>query len=743
MGFALIFRSQHLQLVKYLIQLLLIFVLLPMVDAQKQSVEYEVEAYRTYGTIEIDGDLSEPEWRKVKPVDRFVQIEPYEGSPASQPMDVRILYDDSYIYFGFTCFDSDISKLVANEMRRDARDIHENDNVFILLDTYNDRRSGFFFRINSLGAMQDSKVINGGDSMNRDWDIVWECRTKINKNNWVLEVSIPFSQLRFEKQEHMVWGINLGREIARNKEEAIWSPVSKSYGGMAKYRTANLARLTGLTGIVPSRNLEISPYISPGLTKNDNDTNRVLDSGLDLKYGVTPNLTADFTYNTDFAQVEADQEEVNLTRFDLFFPEKRPFFLEGAGLFDFGIPRASFRRPPPLLLFYSRRIGIEEGNAIPITAGAKITGKTGPYGIGVLNVLTNEFSNPEDEIDIPSANYTVTRVKRDVLDQSSVGLIVVNKQESDRYNRSGGLDFLYRPNENLNVQGMWARTFDEKDMGSMETDASNQENAWSVGSRWRNDLFRLEGLYVDVGENFNPEVGFIRQQGIRRIRSEMRYTPWPRKFGVRRVWIGPEIDCILDQDNQLQTRDMTFLSWFEFESGGWVNFRTKHTLEHLEEEEEIRGIVIPAGKYSFSSFRTMIESDESKMISGRIGANFGGFWDGSRRGFDLGISFKPNGHLSFQSGYEFNQVELGAESFDASVLSARLSYSISTTLFAKVFTQWNNNDDIISTNFLLNYIYRPGSDFYFVFNQINENVGTSNSMSESTFIVKMTYWWHL
>ena len=737
----LIFKSQRLRTVKYLLQFLFVYTLLPVVNSQNQSSEYQVEAYRTYESIEIDGDLSEPEWQKAKPVNHFVQIEPHEGSPISQPMEVQILYDDSHIYFGFTCFDSDLSKLVANEMRRDARDIHENDNVFILLDTYNDRRSGFFFRINSLGAMQDRKVINGGDSMNSDWDIVWECRTKINEDNWIVEIAIPFNQLRFEKQEQMVWGINLGREIPRNKEQAIWHPVSKSYGGRAKYRTANLARLIGLKGITPSRNLEFLPYILPGLTQNNNRTNQVFDSGLDLKYGITSNLTADFTYNTDFAQVEADQEQVNLTRFNLFFPEKRPFFLEGAGLFDFGIPRASYRRPPPLLLFYSRRIGIEEEKAIPIITGAKITGKTGPYGIGVLNVLTDEFSNEVEEIDISSTNYTVTRVKRDVLDQSSVGMIIINKQDSDRYNRSGGLDFLYRPNENLKVQGMWARTFGQEDVSSPEIDSPSQENAWSLGSRWRNDLFGVEGLYVDVGEDFNPEVGYIRRQGIRRIRSEMRYSPWPRKFGIRRVWIGPEFDYILNQDNQLETRDMTFSSFFEFESGGWINFRTNHTFERLEEQEEIRGITIPVGEYSFSSFSTMIESDESKMISGRIGAGFGGFWDGSRRGFDLGISFKPNGHFSFQSGYEFNQVELGAESLNASILSTRLSYSISTTLFAKLFAQWNNDNDTISTNFLLNYIYRPGSDFYFVFNQISESVGEPASSSESTFIAKMTYWW--
>ena len=320
----LIFKGQRLRAVKYLLQFLFVYTLLPVVNSQNQSSEYQVEAYRTYESIEIDGDLSEPEWQKAKPVNHFVQIEPYEGTPISQPMEARILYDDSHIYFGFTCFDSDLSKLVANEIRGDARDIHENDNVFILLDTYNDRRSGFFFRINSLGAMQDRKVINGGDSMNSDWDIVWECRTKINEDNWIVEIAIPFSQLRFEKQEQMVWGINLGREIPRNKEQAIWHPVSKSYGGRAKYRTANLARLIGLKGVTPSRNLEFLPYILPGLTQSDNRTNQVFNSGLDLKYGITSNLTADFTYNTDFAQVEADQEQVNLTRFNLFFPEKRP-----------------------------------------------------------------------------------------------------------------------------------------------------------------------------------------------------------------------------------------------------------------------------------------------------------------------------------------------------------------------------------------------------------------------------------
>ena len=351
-------------------------------NVRAESHDHQVKAYRTYQSIEIDGDLTEEDWKHAEPIDEFVQIEPYEGEISSESMEVRVLYDNENIYFGFTCFDSDISQLVANEMRRDSRDLHDNDTVFLILDTYNDRRSGFFFRMNALGAIQDRAVTNSGDTFNSDWDAVVECKSKINDTYWTSELSIPFSQLRFEKSDPIIWGMNTGRELARNQEEVIWVPVPASYGGRAKYRTSNLGSLVGLSGIAPSRNLEVLPYILPGVTQiNGNDaglkTEGKFKIGVDAKYGITSNLTADITYNTDFAQVEADEEQVNLTRFSLFFPEKRPFFLEGAGLFDFGVPRTSFRRPPPMLLFYSRRIGLAEGNAIPIIFGGKRAAKWG------------------------------------------------------------------------------------------------------------------------------------------------------------------------------------------------------------------------------------------------------------------------------------------------------------------------------------------------------------------------------
>jgi len=720
-------------------------------SADSGSTLYRAEAYRTFENIEIDGALDELDWQHAKPIRKFVQIEPNERQPSTQTTEVRILYDEENIYFGFTCFDSNIEKLVANEMRRDARDLHNNDNVFVLLDTYNDCRSAVFFRTNPLGARQDYAITNCGDSFNRDWDAVWKCNAKISEGHWTAEIGIPFNQLRFNKSDPMVWGMNVGREIPRNNEGAIWVPVSKSYGGRAKFRTANLGRLVGLEDIIPKRHLELLPYILPGLSRDEiaDETSSELDIGLDVKYGLTSNLTADLTLNTDFAQVEADEEQVNLTRFSLFFPEKRPFFLEGAGLFDFGIPRASFRRPPPLLLFYSRRIGIEDGHAIPVIAGGKLTGKAGPYGIGMLNVLTDEFhhesTDPDDIVDVPRTNYSVLRLTRDLFSGSQIGFIAINKQnssatkandngDSDAYNRAGGFDFVYRPIENLDVRGLWAGTFDS---------AENSGNAWYLGAKWQDNRFRLDSSYTDIGESFNPEAGFVRRQGVRRMRNDLRYTPWPGVFGIRQIQIGPEIDYILNQENELETSQITLESRFELDSGARITLQAHRTSEHLDEDFEIRdGIFIPTDDYDFTYFSAEIRTDESKMISAELTFNIGDFFNGEKRGFGIDGSFKPSGRFNLEPLLLFERVNLPSDEFNAVIFGGRATYAFSTTLFAKLFAQWNSDDDVISSNFLLNYIYRPGSNFFFVFNQTYETDGDKTELVDSTFIAKMTYWWN-
>ena len=729
---------------RYLYVLSFIFIFPICVGTTSEPMEYRAEAYRTSQSIEIDGDFSEADWQHAKPINQFVQTEPNEGAPVTESTEVRILYDDKNVYFGFTCSSSRRDHIVANEMRRDAEGLRENDNVFILLDTYNDKRNGVFFRINPLGAMQDIALTNSGDTRNTSWDAVWDCRAKIHDTHWTAEIAIPFSQLRFKRSDSMVWGVNFGRTLRRKNEEATWVPVSRQYGSLSKYRTANLGSLVGLAGITPSRRLEFLPYVLPGISRTEEDasTDGVFDAGLDVKYGLTSNLTADLTLNTDFAQVEADQEQVNLSRFSLYFPEKRPFFLEGAGMFDFGIPSPTFFAPPPLILFYSRRIGLEEGYAIPIIGGGKITGKIGPYGVGLLNVSTDEFhtdasvTDEDDIVDLSRTNYSVLRVRRDLFSGSSVGGVVINKQDTDTYNRAGGLDFAYRPNDSIDVRGLWARTY--------ENDVSDGNDAMYFGGTWRNSLLRFNGAYTFIGEDFNPEVGFVRRQGSRRLRGQIRFTPWPRKFGVRRIFMGPDVDYILNQDDELETREFSLTNWIQLEQGNWINLEIRRTSEFLDEDFEIRDdVIIPVGDYDLTSVRTMIDTDEGRKISGGFGANYGTFFDGTRRGFDVRANFKPSGRLAFETRYQFNRVDLPNETpFNVNVFGSRIVYSFTTTLYAKLFAQWNSDDEVISTNFLLNYIYRPGSDFYLVFNQVYDSDGTNTVLEESSAVAKMTYWWN-
>ncbi len=715
-------------------------------NVNSESHNLQIQAYRTFESVEIDGDLNEADWQKAQVIKKFVQIEPNEGEISTEPMEVRILYDNDNIYFGFICYDSKISKLVANEMRRDARDIHENDNVFLLLDTYNDKRSGFFFRTNALGAIQDRVITNNGDTLNDDWDAVVACRSRINDTSWTSEISIPFNQLRFKESDPMSWGINVGRELVRNQEESIWAPVPTSYGGLAKYRTTNLGTLKGLEGITPSRSIEILPYILPGITQEYNEetiveTTQRFKLGFDAKYGITSNLIADLTYNTDFAQVEADQEQINLTRFNLFFPEKRPFFLEGAGLFDFGIPRQSFRRPPPMLLFYSRQIGLHEGNAIPIIFGAKATGKVGSYGVGLINVLTDGFydepeEEDEDPIDISRTNYSVVRLTKDGAAGSRFGMMVVNKDEFGDYNRAGGFDFEFRPNDRFDIRGMWARTF--------SPNMSGKNNAWYIGTRWRNELLRFGGSFTDIDDDFDPAVGYVRDQGIRQIRGDLRFAPRPNKYGIRELWSGPEVSYVLNQDNVLERWRFSYSHWTSFTTGDSVMFSFRREFERLDEDFEVRDdIFIPIGDYQFGVFGGRFSTSDSRIISITTGFEIGEFYNGELRKYYIDGSLKPSVRISINLDYEFNRVLLPDDSFDANLFSGRFNYSFSTNLFAKLYAQWNTETEQILTNFLINYIYRPGSDFYFVFNQTYDtDKTTKNILQDSTIVAKMTFWWN-
>ena len=737
---------QRLQGAKILMLLWICLIFVPhSADAQTERELPRMSAHRTSEEIKVDGVFDEAVWQTVKPIRQLYQITPDQGEPATEQSEIRILYDDKKLYFGFIFFDSEMDKIVANDMRRDSDGLRSNDYGFLLLDTYNDRRNAVFFRFTPVGGMEDTAVSNSGGSLNSSWDIVWECRCRINEDNWTVEIAIPFSQLRFEKNDVMNWGVNFGREIARKREISAWNEAPKTYGGLAKYRTAYFGTLEGLEGISPSRHLELLPYVLPGASydASTETTEGVFDAGLDLKYGVTPNLTADLTFNTDFAQVEADQEQVNLTRFSLFFPEQRPFFLEGASIFDVGIPRPSFRRPPPLLLFYSRQIGLAEGRAIPILGGGKMTGKIGPYGIGILNVTTNNFEDDEagipeeDMFSEPRTNYSVVRMNRDILAGSTVGGILIHKQDADAANSTVGLDFSYRPTREINIQGLFSRTLED-----LEMDFTPRSNAFFFGGDWRTNLFRLDASYTDIGEDFNPEVGYIQRSGIRRIRSSGSYTPWPGVFGIQEIQVGPEIDLVLSHENELETQEITFDTDFEFETGDDFGLQIKNTTENLDVGFILQDGEIPAGDYNFTSVQTSIRTSSSRMIAGQLQVEFGEFYSGTIRGLSIEATARPNAQLSVEPFIEFNRITLPEKAFDANAFGGRIGYSFSTTLFTKVFAQWSTDTDVLSANFLVNYIYRPGSDFYLVFDQSYDTRNGGVKLLGWTVVGKMTYWWN-
>jgi hypothetical protein len=692
------------------------------------------------GEIEVDGFITEADWQQADVADQFVQTDPVEGAPTTEPTRVRVLYDSKKLYVGFECLDSEPDRIVANEMRRDGR-LHRNDNVYVLLDTYNDKRSGFFFRVNPLGAMEDVLISDGGNRINQNWDAVWECKTARHDWGWSAEIAIPFNQLRFKRSEDMIWGLNFGRTIQRKREESSWSSVPRAYGYMGRYRTSNLGQLAGLKEIPASRHLEILPYLLPGATvvrQSEPETESVLKTGLDMKYGITSNLTADLTFNTDFAQIEADEEQVNLTRFSLFFPEKRPFFLEGSGLFNFGSSSSGGPRGPlPMMLFYSRRIGLAEGEAVPIIFGSKITGKLGAYGLGLLNVLTDE----KDDLKLPGANFSVLRLKRDILSRSNLGLILLNQQligqNQKGYDRALGLDFNLEPRHDLSFAGLWAKTNPSENVGQ-------SDSAWYLSGEWRRQLFRVETSYLDIGDRFEPQLGFVPRTGIRKLDADFRLIPVPHKYGIRRIYAGPEVSFTFDYNGRLQTRTLELMSWLEMEKGGRISFRVERNFERLDEDFEIRSnVMIPTGTYEFTSYQASISTDEGKMLSGEFRAQSGSFFDGQRRGAGMEAQFRPNGRLSWQWRYSHNKVDLPGGSFSTNLLSSRLNYSFSTTLFAKLFAQWNDSRDLISTNLLFNYIYRPGSNFYLVFNQGWDTSGNRTQVLDTTLLAKVTYLWNL
>ena len=700
---------------------------------------------------DLDGRLDDAAWSHAVPIEGFVQRDPNYWMPGSERTTARIIYDDKHIYFGFECWVADSSGFVANNMRRDSQ-LSGDDNIQIILDTYNDRQNGFFFFVNPLGAQSDLLLSNEGRTYNLDWDCNWVSRTQRYPDRWTAEVAIPFSQLRFKQSDEMTWGINLSRYDARKNEASQLVVGLQSSSPTERYRMSDIAELRGLTRIRTKRPIQVKPYALPGTTidylSTDPQEDASIEAGFDIRYGVTSNLSLDLSYNTDFAQVEGDQEQTNLTQFRLFFPEKREFFLEGANLFQFGEAsrRTGSGTRPPTLLFYSRRIGLEEGRKIPIIVGTKVAGKEGRTSIGVLNVTTEaaSFLDEDDSIRVHRTNYSVLRVRRDVFSKSNVGIIMVNKQIDDpisgwdRYNRAGGIDFNYSPTRDLNFQAFVARTWD--------SEVGDADDARFLSLNYRGRKFWTRLKYLDVEDQFEPEVGFVNRrsglEGFKRYDLYARWRPSPNFGNVRYMSIGPEAQVITDRNNDVKFW-VAELSWFtSFNTGDFWSIQVERTHDIVNEEftpsDRRDDVVVPPGTYTFTTVRTGPRPSRSRKFRPGFSFEAGTYYTGRRYTFESETAFLPSGRLSYELSYEGNWLRLPQGNLSIHTFSNRLLYSFTTDFFVKLFVQWNSDKELVSTNFLLSYRYRPGSDFFLVFDNAYETVSGLDRRNRSV-LVKLSY----
>jgi hypothetical protein len=691
------------------------------------------------GAPDIDGHLDDAVWQSAARVTDFIQTEPSNGEPSTQRTVVFIAYNTHALLIGARLEDTDSSRIAANEYRRDA-DLEADDAFEVFLDTFRDRRNAFYFATNPAGAQRDALVRNEGAVLNYEWDGIWDVASSRDAGGWTTEISIPFSTLRFRAGSTDGWGVNFGRRIARNRERSYWTPIDRDWGFDSEWRASAYGTLKGLAQARPRGRLQIKPYVLGGLEHDlldePNDADFRRDVGLDAKVAVTSTLMADFTVNTDFAQVEADQEQVNLTRFPLFFPEKREFFLENAGLFHVG-ELTRFEEPPATLLFFSRRIGLyDDEYEVPILAGARLTGKIGATDIGVFDIVTRETQIDED-IFVPQTNFAAARVKRDILSRSSVGALVLSKSPADEgaSNQVVAADATIAPNQNTRFHGFASKSF--------TSGLSGSDHALGVDGNWESDKGFVSGSYVDIGDNFNSEMGFLQRTGIRKVRGTAMVSPRPGKLGIRQLWMGMDHIYITDREGKLESQANNIGPFIMFENGaflfaGWLNLA-----EGLTEPFEIRdGVEIPVGTYRFNQGVIQYMGDRSRVISANAGVVWGGFFDGRIRSFNIAGQLRPHRRLAVQIQYFRNHVDLPLEggNFVTNLGIARALFAFSPKAYIRGLFQYNDDDQEARANILFRYTYRPGADIFVVLNEERDTDVVGWNVTNRELLVKMTFY---
>ena len=697
-------------------------------------------------SIRMDGLLDEPIYRRIPAVGGFIQQEPHEGAPATEKTEPWVFFDSRNIYVSARCFDSHPERMVLNEMRRDNFNIYQNENFTVVLDTFYTRRSGFFFQTNPLGAIRDQEVTSERDN-NNDWNTVWDSRSATFSQGWTMEMVIPFKSLRYRQGGPQIWGINLRRVVRWKNEQTFLAPVPASYGFRAIYKFSSAATLVGLETPSASRNLELKPYAIAALTTNrmaavpfSNDVNA--DAGLDVKYGLTRGLIADVTYNTDFAQVEADEQQVNLTRFSLFFPEKRDFFLEGQGLFVFGGTQQAGGAPvggggggagnsrldvPDVtpVLFFSRNIGLASGQAVPIRAGGRLTGRAGKFTIGALEIQTGD----DESVKAVATNFAAFRLKRDILRRSAVGVIATNRSRSTtgpENNTAIGLDANLAFYQNINIATYYASTWTD---GVSSTAA--RRASYRAQFDYAADRYGVQVEHLNVGEDFDPQLGFLRRQDFRRTFGLARFSPRPTSSRlVRKYTYQATLDYITDPQGSLETREAQATFATELSNSDQMTVDYTRSFDFLEQPFEIAsGVFLPPGGYSFQDVRTQYLLGQQRRVSGTLILGHGSFYSGNKTEAGYSGRIKVTPQVAIEPRVSINRVDLAEGHFTAKLLGARAIFTFTPRVFFSSLVQYNSSVNSVNSNLRFRWEYRPGSEFFVVYTD-ERNTGVLGRLSE-------------
>ena len=683
--------------------------------------------------INMDGRLEEPAWRTAIPATDFRQSDPQNGEAATERSEIRILFGRDTLYIGAEFFDSEPEGMLGNQMVRDGF-LASDDRFMWVLDPFNDQRSGYFFEINPSGAMGDSQLVpaQGGSfgvGQNRAWDGIWLARVRRHDEGWTAEIQIPFRTLNFDPEAD-AWGANFQRTVRRKNEESFWTGWGRNQGLM---NLAYAGRIEGIREVSQGVGLDVKPYVigTAARLPNAATTNWNADAGVDLFYNLTPQVKANLTVNTDFAQTEVDDRQVNLTRFPLLFPEKRDFFLDGAGNFDFA------REPSDFNAFFTRRIGLDQrGLPQSIDYGAKLGGAAGAFNLGMLHVRTAEDNGVLGE------DFTVFRPKRRFMRQSYAGLIYTRRATRDsaipdRHTIGGDFELAttrFRGSKNLQFSGFFLKT--------PNGITSGDDNAYGLRLNYPNDLWTARMSFREVQKNHDPAIGFVERRDYRRLNPVVRFGPRPRDSRwVRQVSMETWAEVLTDTHGELIGRSFRFtLLDLNLHSQDSVNIQISPTYERLERDFILGGYQLPKGnEYRYTRYSFGFSSANRRKVSGNVNATAGTFYSGHRRDLSLGLNLRPRRGVLATFTSQFNRIELAEGSFSTKILRAVINTQFNPFVSVSNNIQYDSVSRVLGWQARFRWIVKPGNDIYFVWLNNWLDAGPNFTSLDRSAAAKVSY----